>query len=129
VHASSPERWRIDALSQPSSDSKGWSAVACFDDLLTTAAMDKTAKSVWCRANGQSLHVPAARRWQTLLLTAPRERRHVEIRKCRDALYPQARQRGIRRLGSRESSDNGLDTYRVQPIPVHFARCKSKQRV
>jgi len=56
VSASTPERWRSDALSQPRSDRKVWSAAARFDALLTTAAMDETAKSAWCRANGVLLH-------------------------------------------------------------------------
>ena len=56
VSASTLERWRSDALSQPRSDSKVWSAAARFDALLTTAAMDEAAKSAWCRANGVLLH-------------------------------------------------------------------------
>eukprot|EP01031_Cornospumella_fuschlensis_P051876 gene51876-63433_t len=48
VSASTLERWRSDALSQPRSNSKVWSAAARFDALLTTAAMDEAAKSAWC---------------------------------------------------------------------------------
>lgn len=56
VSASTLERWRSDALSQPRSDNKVWSAAARFDALLTTAAMDETTKNAWCRANGVLLH-------------------------------------------------------------------------
>ena len=56
VSACTLERWRSDALSQPRSDSKVWSAAARCDALLTTAAMYETAKSAWCSANGVLLH-------------------------------------------------------------------------
>ena len=45
------ERWRSDALAQPSRE-RVWTAAARFDAMLTTAAMDEASKSAWCRANG-----------------------------------------------------------------------------
>lgn len=45
------ERWRSDALAQPSRE-RVWTAAARFNAVLTTAAMDEASKSAWCRSNG-----------------------------------------------------------------------------
>ena len=45
------ERWRSDALSRPARE-RAWTAAARLEAVLTTAAIDETSKSAWCRANG-----------------------------------------------------------------------------
>lgn len=45
------ERWRSEALSQPSRE-RVWTGAARFDAVLMTAAMDEASKSAWCRTNG-----------------------------------------------------------------------------
>lgn len=51
VGAGTLERWRSDALSKPSRE-RAWTAAARFEAVLTSATMDETGKSAWCRANG-----------------------------------------------------------------------------
>lgn len=51
VGASTLERWRSEALAQPSRE-RIWTGAARFDAVLTTSAMDEANKSAWCRANG-----------------------------------------------------------------------------
>ena len=45
------ERWRADALSKPARE-RAWTALARFEAVLLTAAMDEASKSAWCRENG-----------------------------------------------------------------------------
>jgi len=45
------ERWRSEALSQPSREGV-WTAAARFNAVLTTAAMNEASRSAWCRSNG-----------------------------------------------------------------------------
>lgn len=64
-----------DAVAKPAGE-RAWTAVARFDDVLTTAAMDETANSAWCRANGVYLHdLVAWRQSATQALAAPEEAR------------------------------------------------------
>lgn len=51
VGTSTLERWRSEALAQPSRE-RVWTAAARFDAVLTTAAMDEASKNAWCRASG-----------------------------------------------------------------------------
>jgi transposase len=51
VGAGTLERWRSDALARPACE-RVWTAAARFEAVLTSAAMDETGKSTWCRANG-----------------------------------------------------------------------------
>jgi transposase len=51
VSAGTLERWRSDALSRPARE-RVWTAAARFEAVLTSAAMDESGKSAWCRANG-----------------------------------------------------------------------------
>ena len=51
IGVSTLERWRSDSLSKPARE-RVWTAAARFDAVLTTAAMDETGKSAWCRAHG-----------------------------------------------------------------------------
>lgn len=51
VGAGTLERWRSDALSSPARE-RTWSGAARLDAVLTTAAMDETGKSAWCRSKG-----------------------------------------------------------------------------
>ena len=51
VGADTLERWRSDALSRPARE-RAWTAAARFDAVLSTAAMDETARSAWCREHG-----------------------------------------------------------------------------
>ncbi|RQS55802.1 IS3 family transposase [Burkholderia sp. Bp8963] len=45
------ERWRSDALSMPARE-RAWTATARFEAVLSTAAMDETARNAWCREHG-----------------------------------------------------------------------------
>lgn len=51
VSASTLDRWRSEALLQPSRE-RIWTAAAKFDALLVTASMDEATKGAWCRENG-----------------------------------------------------------------------------
>jgi transposase-like protein len=45
------ERWRADALSTPARE-RAWTAAARLHAVITTASMDETQRSAWCRENG-----------------------------------------------------------------------------
>ena len=45
------ERWREDAQSRPALG-RAWTAGARLEGVVTTAAMNEAAKSVWCREHG-----------------------------------------------------------------------------
>jgi len=51
VSAATLERWRSEALSRPARE-RAWTAAARLEAVLTTAAMDESACSAWCRKNG-----------------------------------------------------------------------------
>lgn len=51
VSVSTLDRWRSEALLQPSRE-RVWTAAAKFDALLVTASMDEATKGAWCRENG-----------------------------------------------------------------------------
>ena len=71
IGADTLKRWFSEALAKPARE-RVWTAVARFDAVLTTAAMDEAAKSAWCRANGVYLHDLAAwRQSATQALAAP----------------------------------------------------------
>jgi transposase len=77
-------RWRSDALSRPGRD-RVWTAAARFDAVLTTAAMDETSKSAWCRANGTYTQQLAT--WQlnaTQALAEPGEARASPLQTKQD---------------------------------------------
>ena len=48
------ERWRAQVLAGPGSlvVSQRWTPVARLEAVITTAAMDEAARSVWCREQG-----------------------------------------------------------------------------
>ncbi len=69
------ERWRSDALSMPARG-RAWTAAARLDAVITTAAMDDSARSAWCRGNG--VYPQALANWHTAAtqaLAAPEEAR------------------------------------------------------
>lgn len=69
------ERWRSEALSRPARE-RTWTAVARFDAVLTTAAMDEASKSAWCRAKGvYPQELVAWRQAATQALAEPEEAR------------------------------------------------------
>jgi transposase len=51
VNADTLERWRSEALAKPARE-RIWTAAARLEAVITTAAMDETARSAWCRKNG-----------------------------------------------------------------------------
>jgi transposase-like protein len=59
VGASTLERWRSEALAQTGRE-RIWTGAARFDAVLSTAAMDETSKSAWCRAKDKALAETAA---------------------------------------------------------------------
>src|SRR3569833_3713440 len=53
VSVATLERWRADALSTPVRDrGRVWTAAARLQAVITTAAMDESQRSAWCRENG-----------------------------------------------------------------------------
>ena len=50
VSVSTLERWRADALSAPAE--RVWTAAARLQAVITTAAMEESQRSAWCRENG-----------------------------------------------------------------------------
>jgi transposase len=75
VRVGTLERWRSEALSRPARE-RAWTAAARLEAVVTTAAMDETAKSAWCRANG--VYPQELARWcqsATQALAAPEEAR------------------------------------------------------
>jgi len=51
VSVATLERWRADALSMPARE-RVWTAAARLQAVITTAAMDESQRSTWCRENG-----------------------------------------------------------------------------
>jgi transposase len=45
------ERWQTQALSKPDRG-RAWTAGARLEAVITTAAMDESGKSAWCREHG-----------------------------------------------------------------------------
>ena len=53
VSVATLERWRADALSTPVRDrGRVWTAAARLHAVITTAAMDESQRSAWCREKG-----------------------------------------------------------------------------
>ena len=51
IGAGTLERWRDDAQSRPARG-RAWTALARLEAVITTAAMNETCKSAWCREHG-----------------------------------------------------------------------------
>ena len=51
VSAGTLERWRAQALAQPMHE-RTWTAAARLEAVISTAALDETARSAWCREHG-----------------------------------------------------------------------------
>src|ERR1700712_188473 len=90
-------RWCSEALAKPAR-ARAWTAVARFDAVLTTAAMDEAAKSAWCRANGVYLHdLVAWRQSATQALAAPEEARASPSQTKQDRRRIKELERDLRR--------------------------------
>lgn len=75
VGAQTLQRWRDDAQSMPAR-ARAWTASARLDAVITTAAMDETAKGAWCREHG--VYPSELSKWQmsaTAALAEPEEAR------------------------------------------------------
>ncbi len=97
IGADTLKRWRSDALAKPAGE-RAWTAVARFDAVLTTAAMDEAAKSAWCRANGVYLHdLVAWRQSATQALAAPEEARASPTQTKQDKRRIKELERDLRR--------------------------------
>jgi len=51
IGAGTLQRWFDDVQSRPARG-RAWTAAARFDAVITTAAMEETAKAAWCREHG-----------------------------------------------------------------------------
>lgn len=51
IAAGTLQSWHADALSKPARG-RAWTAGARLDAVITTAAMDESGKSAWCREHG-----------------------------------------------------------------------------
>lgn len=67
VSAATLERWRADALAS-GKKSDGWTAVARFEAVLTTAAMSAEERNAWCRSQG--LYPSELDEWRTAAVGA-----------------------------------------------------------
>jgi transposase len=100
VGAATLERWRSDALSRPARG-RAWTAAARFDAVLTTAAMDETGKSAWCRAHG--VYPQQLADWRlaaTQALATPEEARASPQATRQDRRRIKALERELRRKDS-----------------------------
>ena len=67
------ERWRAEALGAPRTE-RTWTAVARWEAVIATAALDETARSAWCREQGLYPSDLEARRDQAIAAGPPRLR-------------------------------------------------------
>jgi transposase len=75
VSADTLVRWRSEALAEPARE-RTWTAAARLDAVITTAAMDETARSAWCREHGvYPLQLQQWRNSATQALAEPEEAR------------------------------------------------------
>jgi DNA-binding transcriptional MerR regulator len=84
VSVSTLERWRADALASPDRE-RVWTAVARLQAVISTAAMDESQRSAWCRQNG--VYPTQLQQWKedaTAALGAESEAR-VSPQQTRDA--------------------------------------------
>jgi len=69
------ERWRAQALSKPAAE-RGWTAAARLEAVITTAALNETARGAWCREHG--VYPQQLQQWRdsaTQALAQPEEAR------------------------------------------------------
>jgi transposase len=52
IGAGTLERWRDDAQSKPAARARSWTGAARLEAVVTTAPMDETDTSAWCRGHG-----------------------------------------------------------------------------
>lgn len=97
VSADTLKRWRSETLSRPERE-RVWTAAARFDAVVTTASMDESAKSSWCRANGVYLHdLVAWRQSATQALAEPEEARASPSQTKEDGRRIKELERDLRR--------------------------------
>ena len=69
------ERWRAQSLTMPARE-RAWSAPARLNAVITTAAMDESSHSAWCRENGvYPQELDAWRASATQVLASPEQQR------------------------------------------------------
>ena len=69
------ERWRAESLTKPARE-RAWSASARLNAVITTAAMDESNRSAWCREHGvYPQELDAWRVSATQALATPEEQR------------------------------------------------------
>jgi DNA-binding transcriptional MerR regulator len=69
------ERWRSEELAKPARE-RSWTAAARLEAVITTAAMDESARSAWCREHG--VYPQQLQEWRdsaTQALAEPAEKR------------------------------------------------------
>ena len=69
------ERWRSEELARPARE-RDWTAAARLEAVITTAAMDESARSAWCREHG--VYPQQLQQWRdsaTQALAEPAEKR------------------------------------------------------
>jgi transposase len=75
VSTATLERWRAESLTMPARE-RAWSASARLNAVITTAVMDKSSCSAWCRENGvYSQELEVWRASATQALAEPQEQR------------------------------------------------------
>ncbi len=67
------ERWRAEVLGAPRTE-RTWTAVARWEAVIATAALNETAKSAWCREQGLYLSDLEAWRDQAIAAGPPQPR-------------------------------------------------------
>lgn len=91
------ERWRSEALARPAGE-RVWSAAARLEAVITTAALDETARSAWCREHG--VYPQQLQQWRqsaTQALAEPEEARASPQQTKQDRRRIQELERELRR--------------------------------
>ena len=91
------ERWRSQALLKPATE-RMWTAAARLEAVISTAALDESACSVWCREHG--VYPQQLKQWReeaTLALADPREMRASPLQAKADRRRIKELERELRR--------------------------------
>jgi len=97
VSVSTLERWRAQALAEPEQERR-WTAAARLEAVITTAAMDESAKSAWCREQG--IYPTELEKWRQSAaeaLAEPEEARASPQETRKDKQRIKALERDLRR--------------------------------
>jgi DNA-binding transcriptional MerR regulator len=91
------ERWRSESVALPARE-RSWSAAARLNAVITTAAMDESSRSAWCREHGvYPQELAAWRQSATEALAEPEEQRATPKQTAADRRRIKDLERELRR--------------------------------